>query len=87
MLTVINPDNTFSGVQYNETKQKYINHHKQYNQKLIWLERVVEEGEVTTEEELQNEVLIGDDIAQEGYLLDIDFRVSCMEMGVNINDL
>ena len=87
MLTVVNFDNSFSGVQYNEVKQEYINHHKQYNQKLIWLERMVEEGEMATEEELQNEVLIGDDIANESYLLDMDFRLSCIEMGVDINDL
>lgn len=67
MLTVVNPDNTFSGVQYPETKQEYINHHHQYGQKLIWLERLVnqqldEQGspiiETATEEELANEITV-----------------------------
>jgi hypothetical protein len=65
MLTVVNPDNTFSGVQYPEIKQEYINHHHQYGQKLIWLERLVnqqldEQGspiiETATDTELQNEI-------------------------------
>lgn len=71
MLTVINKDGTFSGVQYTENKQKYIDHHKQYGQKCIWLERALEvdeEGnptELPTVEELVNEVTVGDDKRQE----------------------
>ena len=88
MLTVVNPNGTFSGVQYKEVRQEYINHHKQYGQKLIWCERVLtfdEEGnviETPTEEELANEIVIGDDVAQESYLLNLDFRLSCIELGL-----
>ncbi len=93
MLTVINKDNTFSGVQYKEIKQSTINHHRQYGQKLIWCERKLtydEEGnviDIPTEEELANEIFMGDDSLMDNYLLDIDFRMSMVELGVNINDL
>ena len=62
MLTVVNVDGTFSGVQYDEVKQKYINHHHKYGQKLIWLDRKLEldeEGsvlELPLEEDLENEI-------------------------------
>jgi hypothetical protein len=36
MLTVINPDGTYSGVQYTENKAEYIAHHAQYGQICIW---------------------------------------------------
>lgn len=90
MLTVINADNTFSGIQYPEIKQSYINHHKQYGQKLIWCERQLtydEDGnvlETPTEQELINEISISDDVATASYLLDLDFRLSLIEMGVEL---
>jgi hypothetical protein len=88
MLTVINKDNTFSGVQYPEIKQEYINHHKQYGQKLIWCERILsynEDGQVIetpTEKELANEITEGEDISNISYMLDLDFRLSMVELGI-----
>lgn len=89
MLTVVNPDGTFSGVQYKESKQEYINHHKKYGQKLIWypkkLTRDPETGKVLekpTEEDLKNEITIGEDVAQVNYLIDLDFRMSMLELGL-----
>lgn len=41
MLTVINPDGTYSGVQYAENKSEYIAHHAQYGQICIWDARPV----------------------------------------------
>lgn len=41
MLTVVNTDGTYSGVQYPEVKQEYIDHHRKYGQRLIWLDRKV----------------------------------------------
>lgn len=41
MLTVVNADGTYSGVQYGEIRQEYIDHHTKQGQKLIWLERTV----------------------------------------------
>lgn len=62
MLTVVNKDGTFSGVQYESIKQKYIDHHRQYGQKLVWTNRLLtfdEDGNVNetpTEAELLNEI-------------------------------
>ena len=88
MLTVVNPDNTFSGVQYKEIKQEYINHHRQYGQKLIWCERKLtfdEDGnvlETPTPEELANEIIVGEDMMHYNYILNLDFRLSLIELGV-----
>ena len=88
MLTVVNPDNTFSGVQYKEIKQEYINHHRQYGQKLIWCERKLtfdEDGnvlETPTPEELANEIIVGEDMMYYNYILNLDFRLSLIELGV-----
>ena len=82
MLTVVNPDGTFAGVQYREARQEYINHHKQYGQKLVWVERRVQEGEKATPEDLAQEVTVGEDVAQTVYLLDLDYRLSLIELGV-----
>ena len=82
MLTVVNPNGTFSGVQYKEVKQEYINHHKQYGQKLVWVERRVEPGEKATPEDLAKEITVGDDVMQTAYLLDLDYRLSLLELGV-----
>lgn len=88
MLTVINSDNTFSGVQYNEIKQAYIDYHKQYGQKLIWCERVLtydEDGKIVetpTEAELANEIAVGEDVVSEKYFIDLDYRLSMLELGL-----
>lgn len=89
MLTVVNPDGTFSGVQYKESKQEYINHHKKYGQKLIWypkqLTRDPKTGKVKetpTEEDLRNEITIGEDVTQANYLVELDFRLSMIELGL-----
>lgn len=88
MLTVVNPNGTFSGVQYNEIKQEYINHHRKYGQKLIWYPKkltIDERGNVLeepTEEDLRNEITVGDDVAQTNYLVNLDFRLSMLELGL-----
>lgn len=88
MFTVVNPDGTFSGVQYKEIKQEYINHHRQYGQKIVWCERTLtfdEDGKVIetpTPEELANEITIGEDLEQINYLLDLDYRLSMIELGI-----
>lgn len=88
LLTVVNPDGTFSGVQYPEIKQKYINHHRKYGQKLIWypkkltFDKDYKVIEKPTEEDLKNEVTIGEDLEQVNYLVDLDFRLSMIELGL-----
>lgn len=88
LLTVVNPDGTFSGVQYNEIKQEYINHHRKYGQKLIWYPKKLtfdERGNVIekpTEDDLRNEIMVGDDVAQVSYLVDIEFRLSMFKLGL-----
>lgn len=62
MFAVVNSDNSFSGVQYSEIKQKIIEHHQKYNQKIIWIERSLtydEDGnvnEIPTDSELKSEI-------------------------------
>lgn len=88
MLTVVNPDGTFSGVQYPDIKQKYINHHRKYGQKLIWYPKKLtfdERGNVIekpTEDDLKNEITVGEDVAQANYMVDLDFRLSMLELGL-----
>lgn len=88
MYAVVNDDNTFSGVVYDRCTQEIINHHKQYNQKIIRINRTLtydDEGNVNetpTQEELLNEVAISEDVAEFNYLLDLDFRLSLVELGV-----
>lgn len=88
MLTVVNPDNTFSGVQYKEVKQEYIDYHKQYGQKLIWCERKLtfddndNVNEIPTENELKNEIITGEDMTIKNYFIDLDFRISLLELGL-----
>lgn len=88
LLTVVNPDGTFSGVQYNEIKQEYINHHRKYGQKLIWYPKKLtfdERGNVIekpTEDDLRNEITVGEDVAQANYMVDLDFRLSMLELGL-----
>jgi len=62
LITVINKDGSFSGVQYDEIKQDIIDHHQKYGQKLVLIDRklkVDDEGNVTelpTEDDLKNEI-------------------------------
>lgn len=88
MYAVVNDDNTFSGVVYDKCTQEIINHHRQYNQKIIKIERTLtydDDGnvnEVPTQEELSNEITVSEDVAKFNYLLDLDFRLSLVELGV-----
>lgn len=88
MYAVVNDDNTFSGVVYDKCSQDIINHHRQYEQKIVKIERNLtydDEGnvnEVPTSKELANEITVSEDVAQFNYLLDLDFRLSLIELGV-----
>lgn len=88
LLTVVNPDGTFSGAQYDEIKQEYINHHRKYGQKLIWYPKKLtfdERGNVIekpAEDDLKNEITVGEDVAQANYMVDLDFRLSMLELGL-----
>lgn len=88
MYAVINNDDTFSGVVYDKYTQEIINHHRQYNQKIIKIERTLtydDDGNVNetpTSQELANEITVSEDVAQFNYLLDMDFRLSLLELGV-----
>lgn len=69
MLTVINKDGTFDGTQYSEIKQSIIDHHHQYGQKLIWIDRILEAdedgsvAELPTKEDLKREIVREEDYA------------------------
>ena len=63
LLTAIDENGKFTGVQYSELNQNILDHHRSYNQKLVWLGRTLkmdEEGNVTekpTKSDLANEVV------------------------------
>ena len=70
MLTVIDENGKFTGVQYEQVKPNILRHHQKYGHKLVWIERKLErdeEGNVTeepTQEDLENEITDAPDLRQ-----------------------
>lgn len=81
-------DDKFTGTVYDTIKKKIIEHHNQFDEIIVKIDRgltyddVGNVVETPTEKELANEIVIGDDVAQESYLLNLDFSLSCIELGL-----
>jgi len=76
MLTVLNPDGTFAGVQYTEDKQEYRDHHAQYGQTCIWITRAINVpvGEKNNESPSQADLDANTQYETQKTLADLDIK-------------
>ena len=56
MLNVIDSNKVATGVTYETNESKFHEHHNQYNQECVWLDRRLEEGEQLSQEEYDNAI-------------------------------
>lgn len=88
MLTVVNKNGTFSGVQYDAIEQDIIDHHHKYGQKLVWIDRKVkidDRGnplETPTEDDLKNEITKKEAFLKERVQTSEDAIMSLMDMNL-----